>query len=98
MTNASSARPKLTAPQMREFIAHVKSQKAQLVSEGVDSVELDRHLNVLEAALNANAPQAKLELLLDGLEASLLAASDGGVSSGVLNLLNDIFGTGMPPV
>jgi hypothetical protein len=83
---------------MREFIAHVKSQKEQLVAEGVDRVQLDRHLNALEAALNTNAPRQKLELLLDELEASLLVASDGGVSANVLNLLNEIFGTGMPPV
>jgi hypothetical protein len=95
---SSGARPKLTDQQMREFIARVKKQRAELIAEGVDAKELEARINVLEHALNAKAPADVKAEALDDLEAALLTANDGGVSRDVLNFFNQLLGTGMPPV
>ena len=93
-----AARPNLSDQQIRDFIARVKKQRAELIAEGVNAKELEARLSVLEHALNAKAPADVKAEALDDLEAALLTASDGGVSHDVLNFLNQLFGTGMPPV
>lgn len=95
---SSNARPQLSEPQMREFIARVKKEKAELVSEGVNGTDLDKRVVALEAALNNNASVEEKAKALENLEAALLPASDGGVTRDVINFFNQLFGTGMPPV
>jgi hypothetical protein len=89
---------KLDEQQIRDFIARVKTQARELVAEGVDRDELEAHIRALEDALARRAPAAEIAAALDALEATLLAVSDGGVSANMLNFLNQLFGTGMPPV
>jgi predicted ATP-binding protein involved in virulence len=102
MTNtsktSSTARPKLSDQQMREFIARVKKETEELVNDGVDRNDLQKRLEALEAALSKNAPNDVKSQALDDLEATLLPASDGGMTRDVLNFFNQMLGTGMPPV
>ena len=95
---SSGARPQLSDQQIRDFIARVKAETNELVADGVDRNDLQKRIAALENALNAGKPASVTSPLLDDLEATLLPASDGGVTRDVLNFFNQLFGTGMPPV
>jgi uncharacterized protein YigA (DUF484 family) len=96
--SSSDTQPTLTDRQMRDFIARLKKETSDLVKEGIDRVDLQKRIHALEEALNSNASSEKKSKALDDLEATLIAASDGGVSRDILNFFNQLFGTGMPPV
>ena len=88
----------LSVAQMRKFLERVKAQEEDMISQGVNREELSTRVNALEAALDSDAPKEELAKHLDELEATLAAASSGFSSAAALNLLNEIFGTGVPPV
>lgn len=89
---------RLSIPQMRTFIERVKHQEEDMIAQGVNREELTTRVDALEAALDKNASKEEVAQRLDALEATLAAASSGFSSAAALNLLNEIFGTGVPPV
>ena len=88
---------KLPVDKIKDLIGHVKANSGQLASEGVDEKELNKHIADLEAEMKKPQPDhGALEELLASLEITVEKAEVTLALSGVLRLLNTIFGTGVP--
>jgi len=61
--------------------------------------ELESHVTALQEELGKEAPHpSALASLLDGLRTLSAEATEALIDSGAMNLLNEILGTGVPPV
>jgi len=88
---------KLPVDKIKDLIGHVKANSGKLASEGVDEKELNKHIADLEAEMKKPQPDhGALEELLASLEITVEKAEVTLALSGVLRLLNTIFGTGVP--
>ena len=82
---------------IQELINHVKANSAELVSKGVDKKELHEHVAELEAEMKKSEPDHDvLRERLASLETTIGEAEESMISTGVFQLLNQIFGTGVP--
>jgi hypothetical protein len=86
----------LSIDKVRDFINQVKSHTELLVREGVDKTELSSKLGELEKVVAANASTSVLAKALEELKGTLMTAAGKVVASGVLALLNQMLGTGVP--
>ena len=86
---------KLPVDKVRDLVDQIKSHEATQPH----SDELETHVTALEAELGKEEPHhSTLASLLDGLRALSAEATEALADSGVMNLLNEILGTGVPPV
>jgi hypothetical protein len=86
----------ISADTVRDVVSQVKQQSEQLVREGVDSAELQNCLKVIEAALDAKKSASVVSQLLKELRDVVRKAGAKLVSVGVVTLLNQLLGTGVP--
>ena len=86
----------LSIDKVRDFINQVKPHTEQLVREGIDGKELSAKLGALQKSVDSNASAPVLAKLLEELKGTLTAAAGKVVASGVLSLLNQVMGTGVP--
>ena len=88
---------RLRVDKVKELIDHVKANSGKLASEGVDQKELNKHIADLEAEIKKPQPDhTALEKLLASVEITIEKAEETLATTGVIRLLNTIFGTGMP--
>ncbi len=88
----------LSIDKVRDFINQVKPHTKQLIREGVDGAELSAKLNALQKSVDSNASASVITKLLHELKGTLAVAAGKVVASGVLSLLNQAMGTGVPAV
>jgi len=89
--------PNLPVDKVKDLISHVKATSDELVSKGANKKELNEHIEGLEAEIKKPQPDhTAIEKLLASLETTVEEAEETLASSGVLRLLNTIFGTGVP--
>jgi hypothetical protein len=86
----------LTAERVRDVVSQAKAQTEQLVREGIDRNELLERLGGIEKALNKGESLSVLEQLLTELRSSVAKTAGKLVSSGLLTILNQLLGTGIP--
>jgi len=88
---------RLRVDKVKELIDHVKANSGKLASEGVDQKELNKHIADLEAEIKKPQPDhTALEKLLASVEITIEKAEETLATTGVIRLLNTIFGTGVP--
>lgn len=85
----------LNIDQVKNLISQVKSHSATLQAEGVDESQLSTVLDKIEHHL-AKSDQSLLRTALGELETVVAKAAGGLVSTGIVGLLHQIFGTGIP--
>jgi hypothetical protein len=79
------------------LIGEIKSHVGDLTKEGLNETELRERVAAVENEIKKSSPDHKvLRSLLDGLREIFIHASGGLVSSGVIFLLNQVLGTGVP--
>ncbi|MFI4994233.1 MAG: hypothetical protein ACHQAQ_00425 [Hyphomicrobiales bacterium] len=89
------AHPQLPVDKVRDLVEQIKSHDATKAHEE----ELGSHVTAIEEELGREAPHpSRLASLLDGLRTLSAEATEGLIHSGAMNLLNEILGTGVPPV
>jgi hypothetical protein len=92
---SESAPQRLPVDKVRDLVDQIKSHEATQPH----SEELESHVTALEEELGKEAPHpSRLAALLDGLRGLSADATESLIDSGVMNLLNEILGTGVPPV
>ena len=85
----------LPVDKVRDLVDHLKSHEA-IQPHGE---ELESHVTALEKELEREPPHpSRLTSLLDGLRTLSAEATESLIKSGAMNLLNEILGTGVPPV
>jgi len=85
----------LPVERVRDLVEHIKSHEIMRPHES----ELDGHVTAIEQELGREAPHpSRLASLLDGLRGLSAEATEGLMHSGAMDLLNEILGTGVPPV
>lgn len=87
----------LNIERVRNLVSQVKAHAQTLTNEGVDGRELTRCLAAIEAQLQNKDPSL-LRLALKRLQEVVVKASGGLVAHGVLAMLHQIVGTGVPNV
>ena len=87
--------PQLPVDKVRDLVDQIKSHEATQPH----GEELETHVTALEEELGKQEPHhTTLASLLDGLRGLSTEATEALINSGAMNLLNEILGTGVPPV
>lgn len=82
---------------VQDLIRQVREQSDALADRGVDPVALEAHIEKLEAEMLKPEPDhGAVSDTLAALETTVGAAEEDLMSKGVLQLLNQILGTGVP--
>jgi hypothetical protein len=85
----------LPVRKVRDLVEQLRSHEATKPH----GEELQSHVTALEDELGKEAPHhSTLASLLDGLRTLSAEATEALINSGTMNLLNEILGTGVPPV
>jgi hypothetical protein len=85
----------LPVQKVRDLVDQIKSHEATQPH----GEELESHVTALEEELGKEVPHhSTLASLLDGLRGLSTEATQALIDSGAMNLLNEILGTGVPPV
>jgi hypothetical protein len=80
---------------VRDLIRQIKSHDATKAHEE----ELETHVSAIEEELDRDKPHpSRLASLLEGLRTLSAEATEALMKSGTMTLLNEILGTGVPPV
>jgi len=80
---------------VRELISQIKSHEAIRPHDD----EVAGHVAAVEAELDRDEPHpSRLASLLGGFQTLSVEASEALINSGAMTLLNEILGTGVPPV
>jgi hypothetical protein len=88
---------RLPVDKIQDLITHVKENSGKLASEGVDKEQLNKHVAALEAEMKKPQPDhSALQELLALIETTVEEAEETLAMTGVMRLLNTIFGTGVP--
>lgn len=88
---------KLPVDKIQNLIDHVKENSSKLASEGVDQEALKKQIAALEAEMKKPQPDhTALQDLLALIETTVEEAEETLAMTGVMRLLNTIFGTGVP--
>jgi hypothetical protein len=89
--------PKIQPDKVQDLIQHVKENADALEKKGVDKEALDAHIAKLEAEMKKPEPDHSVVAdTLAALETTVGKAEQNMISRGVFQLLNQIFGTGVP--
>ncbi|HWK87114.1 MAG TPA: hypothetical protein VNQ34_06370 [Xanthobacteraceae bacterium] len=82
---------------VQDLIRQVREQSDALADRGVDPLALEAHIEKLEAEMQKPEPDhGAVSDTLAALETTVGAAEEDLMSKGVLQLLNQILGTGVP--
>lgn len=88
---------KLQPDKVHDLIKHVRENAGGLAEKGVDKDVLDAHVAKLEAEMKKPEPDhGVVSDTLASIETTIGEAEESLMSKGVLQLLNQIFGTGVP--
>jgi hypothetical protein len=92
------AMPKPIEPgKIHDLIRQVRENSGALAEKGVDRAALDAHVAKLEAEMKKAEPDhGAVSDALAALETTVGEAEESLMSKGVLQLLNQILGTGVP--
>ena len=86
------------AEQVRSIVEQARKSSHDLVAAGVDPKRLEGRLSQIEKHLDQeDHDPVKLWSVLTELQADLIKVENGLIDSGVLQLLHQILGTGVPP-
>jgi hypothetical protein len=86
------------AKQVRSIVEQARKNSHDLVAAGVDRERLDTRLSQIEKHLNREVHDpVKLRSVLTELQADLIEVENRLIDSGVLEVLHQILGTGVPP-
>jgi len=89
--------PQIQPDKVRDLIQHVKENADALAAKGVDKDALGAHIAKLEAEMKKSEPDhGAISDALAALETTVGEAEESMMSKGVLQLLNQILGTGVP--
>ncbi|HWK01881.1 MAG TPA: hypothetical protein VNR41_14375 [Xanthobacteraceae bacterium] len=82
---------------VQDLIRQVRAQSDALADRGVDPIALEAHIEKLETEIQKTEPDhGTVSDTLAALETTLGEAEEDLMSKGVLQLLNQILGTGVP--
>jgi hypothetical protein len=82
---------------VEQLLNQIKSHSAGLVKEGLNEQDLLRRVTEIESELKKTSPdQGVLRRLLTGLKSVVEGTAQGLLTTGVLSLLNQILGVGVP--
>jgi hypothetical protein len=95
-TSADITNAPINIDQVKNLIAQVKSHSKALTNEGVDSAALAKALAAVEGQLGKEKEPSLLRHALNDLEKVMIKATGGLVSAGVVALVHQILGTGVP--
>jgi hypothetical protein len=88
---------KIQPDKVQDLINHVRENTDALAKKGVDRDALDAHIAKLEAEMQKPEPDhGAVSDTLAAIETTVGEAEENLMSKGVLQLLNQIFGTGVP--
>ena len=88
---------KIQPDKVQNLINHVRENTDALAKKGVDRDALDAHIAKLEAEMKKPEPDhGVVSDTLAAIETTVGEAEENLMSKGVLQLLNQIFGTGVP--
>jgi hypothetical protein len=88
---------KIQPDKVQDLINHVRENTDALAKKGVDRDALDAHIAKLEAEMKKPEPDhGVVSDTLAAIETTVGEAEENLMSKGVLQLLNQIFGTGVP--
>lgn len=86
------------AKQVRSIVEQARKSSHDLVAAGVNRERLESRLGQIEEHLNQEEHDpVKLRFVLTELQADLIAVENRLIDSGVLEVLHQILGTGVPP-
>ena len=89
--------PKLETDKIQDLIRQVKEHSDHFVEKGANKEALQAHVAKLESEMKKPAPdQGVLAETLGEIETAVGEAEESMMSKGILQLLNQIFGTGVP--
>ena len=89
---------RIGAEQVRSVVDETRRSSADLIAAGIDRERLEDRLTEIEKHLDAqDHDPVRLRSLLTELRADLIRIESRLIDSGVLELLHDILGTGVPP-
>jgi hypothetical protein len=79
------------------LLSQIKSHSTALAQEGLNEQDILRRVSAIEAELHKPTPDHQIiRSLLTGLRSVVVGAAQGLLTSGLLSLLNQILGTGVP--
>jgi hypothetical protein len=86
------------AEQVRSIVKQARKSSHDLVAAGVDRERLESRLSEIHKHLDQeDHDPVKLRSVLTELQADLIKVENGLIDSGVLQMLHQILGTGVPP-
>ena len=86
------------AEQVRSIVEQTRRSKDDLVAAGIDHERLESRLSAIEKHLDQeDHDPVTLHSVLTELQADLVAVENRLIDSGVLQVLHQILGTGVPP-
>ncbi len=89
--------PRLETDKIRDLVSQVKEHSDHFAEKGADKEALDAHVAKLEAELKKPEPDhGAVSDALASLETTVGEAEESMMAKGVLQLLNQILGTGVP--
>jgi uncharacterized protein YaaN involved in tellurite resistance len=97
-TSTRAAMPKpIESEKVYELIRQIRAQSDALADRGVDAAALEAHIEKLETEMQKPEPDhGAVSDTLGALETTMGEAEENLMSKGVLQLLNQILGTGVP--
>lgn len=88
----------IDAEQVRSVVEQTRKSSPDLVAAGVDRERLEGRLSQIEKHLDPEAHDPDmLHAVLSELQADLIDVENRLIDSGVLQVLHQILGTGVPP-
>jgi hypothetical protein len=89
--------PKIQSDKVHDLIKHVRDNADALAQKGVNKEALESHLAKLETEITKPEPDhGAVSDTVAAIETTIGEAEENLMSKGVLQLLNQIFGTGVP--
>jgi hypothetical protein len=85
----------LNIERVKNLVSQIKSHSRALESEGIDPSQLASALEKIEDHLT-KSEQSLLRIALGDLETFVAKAAGGLISTGIIGLLHQILGTGIP--
>jgi hypothetical protein len=88
----------ISAEQVRSIVKQTRKSSDDLIAAGVDRRRLEGRLTEIEKHLDhEDHDPVKLRSVLTELHADLIEVENRLIDSGVLQMLHQILGTGVPP-
>jgi hypothetical protein len=89
--------PEIKPDKVHDLIQHVRENADALAQKGVNKDALDAHIAKLETEMKKSEPDhGAVSDALAAIETTVGEAEESMMAKGVLQLLNQILGTGVP--